>query len=137
MGDQGVPVAQRVFGEGAFLRPNFIQPYRCKNVLIEDVSIVRSPMWEIHPTLSTNVTVRGVKIATHGPNNDGCNPESSRDVLIENCIFDTGDDCIAIKSGKRDIANEIRTRMGPSLALAIPALLLGLLVNVTFAMLMA
>src|SRR6185436_14300259 len=93
MGDQGVPVAQRVFGEGDFLRPNFIQPYRCKNVLIEDVSIVRSTMWEIHPTLCTNVTVRGVKISTHGPNNDGCNPESTRDILIENCVFDTGDDC--------------------------------------------
>src|SRR5207244_1892091 len=102
MGEQGVPVAQRVFGENSFLRPNFIQPYRCKNVLIEDVTIVRSPMWEIHPALSTNVTVRGVKISSHGPNNDGCDPESSRDVLIENCIFDTGDDCIAIKSGDDD-----------------------------------
>jgi unsaturated rhamnogalacturonyl hydrolase len=101
-GDTGVPVAQRVFGEGDFLRPNFIQPYRCKNVLIEDVTIVRSPMWEIHPALCTNVTVRGVKISSHGPNNDGCNPESSRDVLIENCVFDTGDDCIAIKSGRNE-----------------------------------
>jgi unsaturated rhamnogalacturonyl hydrolase len=43
-----------------------------------------------------------VKINTHGPNNDGCNPESSRDVLIENCLFDAGDDCIAIKSGRND-----------------------------------
>jgi unsaturated rhamnogalacturonyl hydrolase len=102
MGDKGVPVAERVFGEGSYLRPNFIQPYRCKNVLIEDVTIVRSPMWEIHPALSTNVTVRGVKISSHGPNNDGCDPESCRDVLIENCIFDTGDDCIAIKSGRNN-----------------------------------
>src|ERR1043165_685779 len=102
MGDQGVPVAQRVFGEGDYLRPNFIQTYRCKNVLIEDVSIVRSPMWEIHPALSSNVTVRGVNVSSHGPNNDGCDPESSRDVLIENCVFDTGDDCIAIKSGRNN-----------------------------------
>src|ERR1043165_6238828 len=102
MGDQGLPVAKRVFGEGDFLRPNFIQPYRCRNVLIEDVSIVRSPMWEIHPALCTNVTVRGVKISSHGPNNDGCDPESCRDVLIENCVFDTGDDCIAIKSGRNN-----------------------------------
>ena len=57
-------------------------------------------MWEIHPVLSTNITVRGVSIVSHGPNNDGCDPECSRDVLIENCLFDTGDDCIAIKSGK-------------------------------------
>src|SRR5580658_9478514 len=98
--DRGVPVAERVFGEGGGLRPNFIQPCRCRNVLIEDVRITNSPMWEIHPVLSTNVTVRGVRISSHGPNNDGCDPECSRDVLIENCVFDTGDDCIAIKSGK-------------------------------------
>lgn len=100
MGEQDVPVAQRVFGAGRLLRPNFIQPYRCRNVLIEGVTIVRSPMWEIHPVLCANVTVRGVQISSHGPNNDGCNPESSRDVLIEDCVFDTGDDCIAIKSGR-------------------------------------
>jgi unsaturated rhamnogalacturonyl hydrolase len=87
-------------GVGSFLRPNFIQPYRCENVLIEGVTILRSPMWEIHPVLSSNVTVRGVTVISHGPNNDGCNPESSRDVLIEDSVFDTGDDCIAIKSGR-------------------------------------
>jgi len=102
MGEAGVPVAQRVMGEGSFLRPNFVQTYRCKNVLIEGVTIVRSPMWELHPVLSDNVTVRGVKIHSHGPNNDGCDPESSRNVLIEDCVFDTGDDCIAIKSGRNN-----------------------------------
>jgi len=100
MGDRGVPVKERVFGAGHYLRPPFIEPYRCKNILIEGVKIINSPFWEIHPTLSTNITVRGVNIASHGPNNDGCDPESSRDVLIEDCIFDTGDDCIAIKSGR-------------------------------------
>jgi polygalacturonase len=100
MAERGVPVAQRVFGEGSYLRPNFIQPYRCRNVLIEGVRIRNSPMWEINPTLCTNVTVRGVHISSHGPNNDGCDPDSSRDVLIDNCHFDTGDDCIAIKSGR-------------------------------------
>ena len=100
MGEKGVPVEQRVFGAGHGLRPNFIVPYRCRNILIEDVRIVNSPMWEINPVLCTNVTVRGVNISSHGPNNDGCDPDSCRDVLIENCVFDTGDDCIAIKSGK-------------------------------------
>ncbi|MEP6621765.1 MAG: glycoside hydrolase family 28 protein [bacterium] len=100
MAEDGVPVAQRVFGEGDFLRPQFIQPYRCKNVLIEGVTIRNSPMWEIHPVLCANVTVRGVSIDSHGPNNDGCDPESCTDVLIEHCIFNTGDDCIAIKSGR-------------------------------------
>jgi polygalacturonase len=100
MAERGEPVERRVFGEGDYLRPNFIQPYRCRNVLIEGVTIVRSPMWEIHPVLSSNVIVRHVSIDSHGPNNDGCNPESCRDVLIEDCTFDTGDDCIAIKSGR-------------------------------------
>jgi polygalacturonase len=101
-GANGTPVAERVFGEGSFLRPNFIQPYRCRNVLIEGITIVNSPMWEIHPVLCTNVSVRGVSVNTHGPNNDGCNRESCRDVLIENCAFDTGDDCIALKSGRNN-----------------------------------
>ncbi|HKP14752.1 MAG TPA: glycoside hydrolase family 28 protein [Gemmatimonadaceae bacterium] len=100
MAERNVPVASRRFGVESFLRPPFIQPYRCTNVLIEGVTIRNSPMWEINPVLCRNVTVRGVQIASHGPNNDGCDPESCRDVLIERCRFDTGDDCIAIKSGR-------------------------------------
>jgi polygalacturonase len=102
MGKQAVPVEQRVFGPGHFLRPSFFQPLHCRNVLIEGVHIRRSPMWEITPAYCTNVTVRGLDIVSHGPNNDGCDPDSCRDVLIENCSFDTGDDCIAIKSGRND-----------------------------------
>ena len=100
MAERGVPPQQRVFGVADMLRPNFIQPYRCRNVLIEDVTVIHSPMWEIHPVLCGNVTVRRVNVRSHGPNNDGCNPESCTDVLIEDCEFDTGDDCIAIKSGR-------------------------------------
>jgi polygalacturonase len=102
MGDDGVPVAQRVFGEGHYMRPNFIQFVKCKNILIDGVSIVRSPMWEINPVLSENITVQNVKISSFGPNNDGCDPECSKNVLIKNCDFSTGDDCIAIKSGRND-----------------------------------
>jgi polygalacturonase len=102
MSERGVPVAGRVFGPGHYLRPQFIQPYRCTNVLIEGVTIVNSPMYEMHPVLCRNVTVRGVTVSSHGPNNDGCDPESSADVLIEGCTFDTGDDCIAIKSGRNE-----------------------------------
>ena len=100
MAENDTPVSERVFGEGSFLRPNFLQFYRCRNVLVDGITIRNSPMWQIHPVLCTNVTVRGVAAVSHGPNNDGCNPESSRDVLIEDCLFDTGDDCIAIKSGR-------------------------------------
>jgi polygalacturonase len=98
--EAGVPVAERVYGAGHFLRPQFVQPYRCTNVLIEGVTITNSPMWVIHPVLSRNVIVRGVSVVSHGPNNDGCDPESSTDVLIDDTLFDTGDDCIAIKSGR-------------------------------------
>jgi polygalacturonase len=100
MADKDVPVQQRVFGDGGGLRPNFFQPYQCTSVMIEGVSIRNSPMWEVNPVLCKNVTVRNVKISSHGPNNDGCDPESSTDVLVEGCEFDTGDDCIAIKSGR-------------------------------------
>lgn len=100
MAEDGVPVKDRIFGEGDYLRPNFIQPYKCKNVLIEGVTIKESPMWIIHPVLCENVTIRKVKVISHGPNSDGCDPESCKDVLIEDCLFDTGDDCIAIKSGR-------------------------------------
>ena len=100
MGEKDVPVAQRIFGAGHFLRPVFIQPCRSRNILIEGVTIINSPMYEINPLYCTNVTIRDVKIDSHGPNNDGCDPDSCTDVLIEGCNFSTGDDCIAIKAGR-------------------------------------
>jgi polygalacturonase len=107
---ENVPVEERLFGAGHFLRPSFISPYGCKNILIADITIKNSPMWIIHPILSENITVRGVKIESLGPNNDGCDPESCTNVLIEACYFNTGDDCIAIKSGR----NNDGRRMGKS-----------------------
>jgi polygalacturonase len=100
MAADGVPVSERVFGEGHKLRPNFIQPMRCKNVLIEGVRIIDSPMWVLHPLYSTNVIVRGVTVDTTGPNTDGCDPDSCRNVWIKDCTFSDGDDCIAVKSGR-------------------------------------
>jgi polygalacturonase len=100
MGEENVPIHERPFGAGHYLRPNFVQPYRCRNVLIEGVTFTNSPMWILHPVLCENVTIRGVTVESHGPNSDGCDPESCRDVLIEGCTFNTGDDCIAIKSGR-------------------------------------
>jgi len=109
MAERDLPVEQRVFGDGSYLRPQFIEPYRCRNVLVEGVTIRNSPMWDIHPVLCRNVTVRGVKVTSHGPNNDGCNPESSSDVLIKDCYFDTGDDCIALKSGRNRDGRRLAT----------------------------
>ncbi len=108
--DRNASVAERIFGGPEdYLRPQFIQPYKCKNVLVEGVKIVDSPMWEVHPVMCENVTVRNIHVETHGPNNDGCNPESCKDVLIENCHFDTGDDCIAIKSGRNNDGRRLNT----------------------------
>lgn len=100
MSDEQVPVEQRIFGKGKGMRPQFVNFVRCENVLIEDITLLNSPFWVIHPLLSKNVTIRGVKVENNGPNGDGCDPESCNGVLIENCFFNTGDDCIAIKSGR-------------------------------------
>lgn len=102
MSDNRVPVEERVFGDGHYLRPSFVQFHTSKNILIEGITILRSPMWEIHPILSENIIIRRVKIISHGPNNDGFDPESCKNILVEKCFFDTGDDCIAIKSGREE-----------------------------------
>ena len=109
LGESSATLKNRIFGGGHYLRPQFIQPYHCSNVLIDGVTIRNSPMWEIHPVLCSNVTVRNVSIDSHGPNNDGCDPESCSGVLIQNCTFDTGDDCIAIKSGRNGDGRRLAT----------------------------
>lgn len=100
MAAQGVPVSDRVFGKGHYMRPTMIEFYNSKNILIQDVTLVNAPFWLIHPTLSQNITIDGVTTNSLGPNNDGCDPESCGDVMIKNCSFTDGDDCIAIKSGR-------------------------------------
>lgn len=104
---QEVDAKQRVFGDGQYLRPNFVQPYNCKNILIEDIRMINSPMWNLNPVLCENVTIERVKVISHGPNNDGCDPEACKNVLIKDCYFDTGDDCIAIKSGRDEDGRNI------------------------------
>lgn len=98
--ENNVPVAQRRYAEGAYLRPVFVQPYNCTNVLIEGITITNAPFWLLNPVLCENVTIDAVTFASVGPNSDGCDPESCKNVVIKNCFFDTGDDCIAIKSGR-------------------------------------
>ncbi len=91
--------------EGRELRPAFFQPMHCTNVLVEGVTFLYGAFWTITPTYCENVIVRNVHIgprATYGhtPNGDGIDPSSCKNVLIEHCTFDTGDDCIAIKAGR-------------------------------------
>ncbi len=100
--EDGVPMDERVFTKEDGLRPQLINFNQCENILLENLTLLNSPFWVIHPLLSKNITVRGMKIINDGPNGDGCDPESCDGVLIENCFFNTGDDCIAIKSGRNN-----------------------------------
>lgn len=100
-GEQGTPVGERdATSLPATLRPHFIHLNACKDVRLSDFTLKDSPFWCIHLYACENATVSGVTVKARLFNNDGVNPESSRNVLIENCCFETGDDAVAIKSGR-------------------------------------
>ncbi|WP_343614742.1 glycoside hydrolase family 28 protein [Flavobacterium sp.] len=100
MAERGTPVNERVFGEGRYLRPNFIEFFECNTVLVKDITVINAPFWILHPIKTNNMIIDGVTVNSHGPNNDGCDPEYSQNIIIRNCTFNTGDDCIAIKAGR-------------------------------------
>jgi polygalacturonase len=109
LSEAGVPTAQRIFGLGHYLRPPMIQFIECTGVLLQGYQVTHTPFWQHHPVACRNLVIRNVHANSLGPNSDGFDPESCDTVLVEGCQFDTGDDCIAIKSGKnRD------TQYGPS-----------------------
>jgi polygalacturonase len=109
LSEAGVPLARRVFGLGHFLRPSMIHIVGCTNVLLQGYQVTNTPFWQHHPVHCRNIVIRNVNMNSHGPNSDGFDPESCDHVLIEDCMFDTGDDCIAIKAGKNQ-----DTQYGPS-----------------------
>lgn len=99
----GVPPEERIYGTPEWpLRPHFIQPINCRNILLEDFTIVSGPFWTIQVTYSENVLVRGVTVRTAGPNSDGINMDSTRNAIIEDCIISTYDDSIALKAGMNE-----------------------------------
>jgi polygalacturonase len=100
MGFTGVPLDERVFGAGTHLRPPLVQLLRARRVLLEGYTTVNSPFWVNHLVYSEHVTVRGIKVESHFPNNDGVDVDSTRYVLIEDSIFRTGDDAVVVKSGR-------------------------------------
>ena len=102
MNHKNLPVEQRIFGKGHFLRPQFIQFFDCENVKVEGVKIEDSPFWCIHLLRCQNAIVRGVSYDAQNKNNDGIDPEYSKNVLIENVTFNNSDDNVAIKSGRDD-----------------------------------
>lgn len=104
--DPASPIASRVFDgqEGRhYFRPYFVCPVDCKDVLIEGVTLRNGPMWNVVPIYCDRVVVRGVTIDSLGVvNGDGVNVDSSRNVLVEYCSTNTGDDCYAVKSGRNE-----------------------------------
>ena len=92
---------QRVFGTPeAALRPCMFEPIHCQRILLEGVTFINSPFWILHPLYCEDITCRKLMVHGDGPNTDGCDPDSCANILIENCTFDTGDDCITLKSGR-------------------------------------
>ncbi len=116
MGNDRVPEEQRIFGNGFmdvnndgvndgdgqahYLRPSLVEFYECNNILLEDFTAEGSPFWTIYPVFCKNITIRRLTIKKGTTNDDGIDPDSCEDVLIEDCIIDTNDDPVSIKSGR-------------------------------------
>ena len=102
--DHNLPVEQRVYdGKTAefIFPPALIAPINCENVFIEGLHLSQSAFWNVVPTYCENVIIRGLTIHSEGiPRGDGIDIESSKNVLVEYCTLNTGDDCIAIKAGR-------------------------------------
>ena len=104
-----MPIEKRIFGIGHYLRPCMVEFIGCTNVLMESYRTNNTPFWQHHPTDCTNVVIRSVTVDSIGPNNDGFDPDACDMVLCDSVVFNTGDDCIAIKSGK-----DLDTQYGPA-----------------------
>jgi polygalacturonase len=101
MAADGVPVEKRqMANDQARLRPQLIQFLRCTNVLVEGLTIRNSPFWTIHPVKSERIIIRELDVQCRGHNTDGVDPDQSRFVLLEDCVFDQDDDAIVIKAGR-------------------------------------
>lgn len=100
MSKKGVPVKDRIFGDKEpGLRPSFIQFVNCTDILLEGITVENGPIWTIHPIYSENFVARNLTINTWSGNTDGIVIDSTKNVLIEDSFFSTGDDAISIKSG--------------------------------------
>lgn len=100
MNHESVPVKDRIFGKGHYLRPHLIQFFGCKNILLEGITVENSPFWSVHFLKSENITARKMKFNTFNKNNDGFDPEYSKNILIEDIEFNNSDDNVAIKAGR-------------------------------------
>lgn len=100
MNRDATALAERNFGPGKWLRPQLIQFYSCKNITLQGITIKNSPFWCVHLLKTENVICRGLHYDAKNANNDGIDPEYSRNILIEDVHFNNADDNIAIKSGR-------------------------------------
>lgn len=100
-GSTDVPVEQRQMAVGEYnMRPHLIHFNRCRNILLDGFKIRESPFWTIHLFLCDGGIARNLDVYAHNHNNDGIDLEMTRNVLVENCRFDQGDDAVVIKSGR-------------------------------------
>ena len=97
-----VPIAERVYidPENDFFRPEMMEFFLCENVLVDGIKIKDSPFWCIKPVFSQSCIFRNLAFDAFAVNNDGVDPESSKNILIENIMFGNHDDNIAIKAGR-------------------------------------
>jgi polygalacturonase len=82
-------------------RPRLVVFNHCKHILVEGITIQNSPMWQLVPYYSDDITIRNIKVLApqHSPNTDAIDPFSSSNITISHVFADVGDDDIAIKSG--------------------------------------
>lgn len=101
-----MPIEQRIYDgmEGrTFYRPKTISPINCTNVLIEGITLERSTLWNVVPIYCENVIIRGITVnSTDVPSGDGIDIESCKNVLIEYCTLNCGDDCFTLKAGRAE-----------------------------------
>jgi len=102
LSEANVPINERIFGLGHYLRPSMIHFIGCNNVLLSGYQVANTPFWQHNLVNCNNIHALNIFANSLGPNSDGFNPESCDHVLIDSCTFDSGDDCIAIKAGKNN-----------------------------------
>ncbi|MEX2603153.1 MAG: glycoside hydrolase family 28 protein [Gracilimonas sp.] len=106
-----VPLSRRDWGKGAGhegMRPSFVVFWKSEDILIEDITLNDSPMWNLHMIYSKRIIIRGVTVnSLRAPNGDGVVLDSSKDVLVEYNHFETGDDAVVLKSGLNEEALEL------------------------------
>lgn len=85
-------------------RPRTIFISNGRDTRLTGITVRNSPSWTIHPVLCRNVLVAGLAIENDpdSPNTDGLNPECCQNVTLSGIRLSVGDDCIAIKAGRRD-----------------------------------